>query len=352
MPVAAGGLFGAYRPVPLDDAGAPPFPSYEADEDEASQHDGIELDYERPSHDWRPLPPGDPPADAPVRFIDGSITTRTAAAITVEGRTRPLIAAAISAAALEMRGRLLTRGDSGRIRKLLCMYAHGIDPAALAEARQLLRPAGVQLETRDAEVTRDFDAMRRATRGIGMEAMELEEKAVLFASPHTPTLVDGLLERRLAASPDHAIPAVGLVKRQITTYLPGALQEIVYQLHPGERTPAFVLRTVQHVDLVNFYLRLSAPAGISPSYGVVRVTAPLAYVVKAHPGGEMPRYLSGLAAYLYRLRHRDYGYARAGISVEPIVRVEDHLHAILPSVELLVAKVHALFGARRAAAAG
>lgn len=66
----------------------------------------------------------------------------------------------------------------------------------------------------------------------------------------------------------------------------------------------------------------------------------------------MPRYLSGLAAYLYRLRHRDYGYARAGISVEPIVRVEDHLHAILPSVELLVAKVHALFGARRAAAAG
>ena len=61
-------------------------------------------------------------------------------------------------------------------------------------------------------------------------------------------------------------------------YLPSGLQELTYALKPGERTPAFVLRTVQHVDLVNTYVRLSAQSGASPSYGVVRVTAPLAYV--------------------------------------------------------------------------
>jgi hypothetical protein len=141
------------------------------------------------------------------------------------------------------------------------------------------------------------------------------------------------------------VPAVGLVKRQIVNYLPPHLQEMTYTLKPGERTPAFLLRTVQHVDLVNTYVRLSSPSGASPSYGVVRVTAPQTYVERNHGGTAMPAYLSGLAAYLYRLRHRDYAYARAGISVEPIVRVEDHLHAILPDIDVLVRKVHRLIGA-------
>jgi hypothetical protein len=104
------------------------------------------------------------------------------------------------------------------------------------------------------------------------------------------------------------------------------------------------------VDLVNVYLRLSAPAGASPSYGVVRVTAPLAYVELAHPRGELSPYLSGLAGYLYSLRQRDYGYARAGISVEPIVRVEDHLHAIIPGIDVLVGRLNRLLDARKVVA--
>jgi hypothetical protein len=155
--------------------------------------------------------------------------------------------------------------------------------------------------------------------------------------------MDGLLERRLATAPTHNAPVVGLVKRQMTAYLPTGLQELTYTLKPGERTPAFVLRTVQHVDLVNIYVRLSSQVGASPSYGIVRVTAPLEYVERHHAGEAMPAYLSGLAAYLYRLRHRDQGYSRAGISVEPIVRVEDHLHAILPDLEALIPKLHRMF---------
>ena len=131
----------------------------------------------------------------------------------------------------------------------------------------------------------------------------------------------------------------------MTTYLPAGLQEMVYALKAGERTPAFVLRTVQHVDLVNTYVRLSSEAGISPSYGIVRVTAPLAYVESAH-GSDVAAYLSGLAAYLYRLRHRDTAYSRAGISVEPIVRVEDHLHAILPDLDALLPKLHRMLTPR------
>ena len=185
-------------------------------------------------------------------------------------------------------------------------------------------------------------AIVQLTRSLAMEAMEEAERAVMLADFAKPTLMDGLLERRLATAPTHNVPIVGLVKRQMTTYLPAGLQEMVYALKPGERTPAFVLRTVQHVDLVNTYVRLSSEAGISPSYGIVRVTAPLAYVESAH-AHDMPQYLSGLAAYLYRLRHRDLAYSRAGISVDPIVRVEDHLHAILPNLDALIPRLHRMF---------
>jgi len=75
---------------------------------------------------------------------------------------------------------------------------------------------------------------------------------------------------------------------------------------------------------------------------VVRVTAPLAYVESEH-AHDLPAYLSGLASYLYNLRHRDLAYSRAGISVEPIVRVEDHLHAILPDLDALIPRLHRLF---------
>jgi hypothetical protein len=163
----------------------------------------------------------------------------------------------------------------------------------------------------------------------------------MLAGIDRPTLVDGLLERRLAAQ-RHDVPVVGLVKRQIASYLPSGLQEIVYNLKPGERTPAFVLRTVQHVEIVNTYVRLSSESGASPSYGIVRVTAPLAYVQAAH-AKDLAQYLSGLAGYLYGLRHRDLAYSRAGISIEPIVRCEDHLKAIRPDLDVMLRKVHRLF---------
>jgi hypothetical protein len=100
---------------------------------------------------------------------------------------------------------------------------------------------------------------------------------------------------------------------------------------------------IDNVVLASFYLRLAAPAGTSPSYGVVRVTTPLAYLEAVHAGESRWRYLSALAAYLYRLRHRDEGYDRAAISIEPIVRVEEHLKAIRPDIDVAVQRLRRLF---------
>jgi hypothetical protein len=277
-----------------------------------------------------------------VRFVDGSIKSRTAGSIVVGGRRRPLVAASVAAAALELDGRGVRRGDGARTAKVLAVHSNGIDEGDVREAFHALKAIGVRLETGDAEgALGDFDTLRRTTRGLAMRVMEDAERDVMLIGVDRPTLVDGLLERRLATQKQD-VPVVGLVKRQMATYLPPSLQEVAYALRPGERTPAFVLKTVWHVDLVNVYVRLSAEKGASPSYGIVRVTAPLAYVQKAH-AGDMEAWLSGLAGYLYRLRHRDLGYARAGISVEPIVRCEDHLHAVMPDVEALIPKLHRMF---------
>jgi hypothetical protein len=69
---------------------------------------------------------------------------------------------------------------------------------------------------------------------------------------------------------------------------------------------------------------------------------PLPYVEREH-ARDLPAYLSGLAGHLYALRHRDLAYARSGISVEPIVRCEDHLHAILPDLDAVIPKLHRMF---------
>ena len=342
-------LFEPYAPAPLNDAAVPPFAAFEADEEEETPAEGRDLDFELPQHAWRALPPAEAPSDAPVRFVDGSIASRTVGAIIVGYRLRPLIAATISAACMDIDGRSLRRSDA-RTLKILCLNCNGIDGVDLLEAERLLEPIGVRLLTSEVQQTADFDSMRRSTRAIAMGAMEEAERDVMLACVTSPTLVDGLLERRLAGGRQN-VPVVGLVKRQIATYLPSGLQELAYRLEPGERTPAFVLKTVQHVDIVNCYIRLSSQAGASPSYGIVRMTVPLEYVKHSHSGPAMSAYLSGLAGYLYSLRHRDLAYTRAGISIEPIVRVEEHLHALRPDIEVLIQKLHRLLSPARAGVA-
>jgi len=337
-------LFAQYAPQPLDDVAVPPFPEQEADADGPTEDSLRDFDFEIERHDWHPIAPSEAPPDAPVRFIDGSIATRTVGLLNVDGRRRPLIAATISAASLQIEGRT-TRRTGLLTSKVLCLNSNGIDPSVLAEAYAALDDIGIELRLSETEDPSDFDSMRRSSHAIAMTAMEEAERDVMLQDVETPTLVDGLLERRLRGT-RHDVPVVGLVKRQLATYLPMDLQELAYSLRPGERTPAFMLRTVQHVDIVNCYVRLSELKGASPSYGIVRMTVSLDYLLRHHPrfatGPEsMSAHLSGLAGYIYRLRHRDLAYERAGISIEPIVRVEEHLHAVRPRLDALVYKLHA-----------
>jgi hypothetical protein len=174
--------------------------------------------------------------------------------------------------------------------------------------------------------------------------MEDAERDVLLRSPTIPCLLDGLLERRVTTVASQAIPAFGMVKRQLNPLLPQRLAHLVHHLAPGERTPAFIVDT-EHVSLVTWYLRLSDPGRAAPTAGIVRLTATRAYFETAFAdAAARVAEISAVSAWLRHLRCRQSSYRRAAVSLEPIVRLEDQLHALLPSLSQLTARVHRAFG--------
>ncbi len=169
--------------------------------------------------------------------------------------------------------------------------------------------------------------------------METQERDLLLREPTRPALIDGLLERRLITIASQEMPVVGMVKRQLRQYLPNSHVGLLYELEPGQRTPAFILET-EHARIVTWYLRLSTTENAGPSYGLVRLTMPLEYLSNAFPDSTgRSEEISALSAFIRTLRHREASYRRVGVSLEPIVRVEDELQAVMPSINELAARV-------------
>jgi hypothetical protein len=328
-----------YEPLPLADQAL--------DQDEEALKARLrQLSYELPASEWRPIPCGGEPIDPPRRFIDGSVFSRSVAAFSVEGRRRPAVLACLGALALHLEGGRLVRppGDF-RLRTVLCLLSNGMSQEDLRRLAEGLASLGMDLVVSEtAEMAADFEVLRRRTWDLAKERMEEAEKEVLFAAPDIPAVVDGLLERRLVTVASQGMPAVGVVKRQMRRYLPDSHLNLLYDLAAGERTPAFLLET-EHATLVSWYLRLSAADGLSPGYGIVRLAVPQDYLERRFPAPqERWAQLSALSDWLRALRCREGSYPRAGVSLEPIVRVEDELHALLPDIRQVAARLQRALG--------
>lgn len=333
----------------IDDAPFMPLPLADQamEEDEAAlKAQTRQLSYEMPLGQWRPIPCQGDPAYPPSRFIDGSIFSRTVAVFTVDGQRRPVILASVGALALHLNGRRLERRPDGlRLETVLCLISNGIPGEDMRTLAEGLAGIGLRLVTSETtELTADFEVLRRRTWDLAKQRMEDAERGVLLDDHESPSVVDGLLERRLVTVASQEMPVFGVVKRQLRRYLPHSHLNLLYDLRPGERTPAFTLET-EHAFLVSWYLRLSAGQSASPSYGIVRLTAPREYLERRFPQpAERWSEISAVSHCLYRLRHREGSYPRAGISLEPIVRVEDELHALLPDVAQQAARLHRALG--------
>lgn len=321
--------------------------------DEAAWQDEAEtagrlqrLAYERKVADWGPIRCAGRPSQPPVRFIDGSIFSRTVAAFAVGSHLRPAVLACVGSLALNLEGRRLTRAEGSlRVDTVLCLLANGIAGEDVQALQAGLGALGIRLVTsQTAELPVDFDVLRRRSWNLAKQSMEDAERAVLFAEPQVPAVIDGLLERKLTTLSSQHMAAYGVVKRQMRRYLPDSLLGLLYELKAGERTPSFVLET-EHASIVSWYLRLSESGLGAPGAGIIRVTAPRRGLEQRFPAAE-PRWgeISAVSAYLCCLRHREARYERVGVSLEPIVRVEDELHAVLPDVTAQVARLHRALG--------
>jgi hypothetical protein len=338
-----------YRIRAVNDApfGSVPFMGQSSAEDEEDpKARARQLSYETPASEWQSLPCQGDPTYPLRRFIDGSLFSRTVATFSVGGRRHPAVLACVGALALQLEGRRLVRSpNSLHVETVLSLLSNGIkhdDLLMLADGLKTLNVRLVTLET--TEMTADIEVLRKRCWDLAKQQMEEAERSILLAQPNVPALVDGLLERRLTTVESHGIPAIGMVKRQMRQYLPSAHIGFLYNLKPCERTPAFIVET-KHASIVSWYMRLSGDETHSPSYGVVRLTATQEYLERRFPRrAERWAEISAISHWIYTLRHREGSYPRVGISLEPIVRVEDELHALLPSIDQQVVRVHRALG--------
>ena len=108
-------------------------------------------------------------------------------------------------------------------------------------------------------------------------AREAQERALAeawCAAPDAPPLY---LDGGLPAAPAvlASAGAVGVVKSHHTLYASGAALGVVCALRAGERSSVFVVETRWRPPVASWYLRLRAPAGREPLWGLVRLESPL-----------------------------------------------------------------------------
>ncbi|WP_020471383.1 hypothetical protein [Zavarzinella formosa] len=305
----------------------------ELSDDEEPGESVDDLHYEMKGMSWRPIdctghvPEAD---EIPRRFIDGCYRGETVAWVqTPEGHPVPIRLAEVGGICLRDVDRTLTR-EAAPTRRLVAMIA---DPfswdriegfaSALAEHDFRLlpvRPPIVDAETGRRAAVFDFELMHRQTRNALLPAMDVLEEEALRHSFDAPSLVDGRIGR--FHWPD--LPSdnlIGVIKRQQEDYLHPDGWRVVYQLEPGQRTPAFRLAS-HNTPALSWYLKLSGGDGSMPQWGVVRVEIPLARFERLGRGFDQ---LNRISRAIFDRRCRQNNYARAAVSLEPIVQAEERL---------------------------
>jgi hypothetical protein len=322
----------------VDDAGflrLPPIDRGDADDEQELRTKLEQVSYEVPAWEWKGISCIGDAKRRPTRFIDGTLHSRTVGVIRVRGGIRPLVLASVGAIELHLDGRALRRHPEGyRSACVLCLSANEMGTELTLELAEAVEACAVRLIARESDVeVHDFEQIRRRAWDFAKGEMEELERQLLLQDADTPTLADGLLERRLVTIESQRQPAVGMVKQVLRHYLPAPLTSLLYELRPGERTPAFLLET-QNAQLVSWYLRLGEGAMLGPGQGIVRLSVPLEYLERAFPTpAERSRELSGVSSWLRQIRCRQDSYARAAVSLEPIVRAEEQLRTLIPPLE-------------------
>jgi hypothetical protein len=316
------------------------------DEDSEPADAKVDVEFEMQKADWEPRSTDCDPRQAPRRFIDGSMKPHLVMSLEdSRGRPRPVILATVGAVALDLvpaeDGHERLRRAGYQVDTCLVFLGNGLDGRDVDILARACQAEGIRVLAPDTDrISTDYDEVRQHTLDYVRREMLKLETSLLRRDPLVPTIVDGLLDRRLAEFTSHNVPAVGVVKRQQRTYLHSRGVQLVYSLRHGERSPAILLSTI-HGDFVSFYLRLANDNGAMPHSGVVRV------MVSLERFDAMERswvYLDRLAHWICRMRCLRTSYSRALVSLEPIVQAEEHIKSLLPDLGERVGKFNHIMG--------
>jgi hypothetical protein len=301
----------------------------EANDTEEEKRPKVELDFEKAPHKWEALTVASNSVDSqatPRRFIDGCHYGTMVIRLQISvGHVIPVRLAEIGGVCMRINGRTLRR-EFAHIDRIVCSIVdpfpwHEVEDFATALAHIQLRlvPVKPPKDETTGRISYDFAAMGQATYTEAQAQMRILEELALDQDPDVLSLVDGPLMRIDSSQ------AIGVIKQHREPYL--GLQprcwQVFYDLKPGERTPAFKLSSQR--PLVSWYLKLDGENGSMPNWGVVRVEISAEHFERE---GRDFDYLNRVSNALLHLRCRQGSYARAPVSMEPIVRAEESLKSL------------------------
>jgi hypothetical protein len=306
-----------------------PAPQYVA-EDDAEEGPKTDLDFELPLAAWRPrsVPAGTIDADVlPQRFIDGCHLGQTITWLRDSlSYPIPVRLAEVGGVCLRSNGRSLRR-ESAHVERIVCLIVDSFPQPEVedfaAELTKLQMRLSRALPPKIGEVrqlTYDLACMEQRAYTQAQVEMRVLEEAALAQDTETLSLVDGPLGRL-----EHP-RAIGVIKQHRTNYLGQHPQcwQVFYNLEPGQRTPAFRLSS-QRLPVVSWYLKLDGANGTMPNWGIVRVEISCSHFERQRCNFA---YLDRLSNALLHLRCRQNSYARAPVSMGPIVRAEESLKSL------------------------
>ncbi len=208
-------------------------------------------------------------AGAPLSaFLDGTQRSDLVAH-TADGA--PIVRGVVGAVIREWTGRRAATWAHARQQRLYAPRAamHDAEWHAVAS----LGPTVIDTSAGDAALADAHPAAHRdaAVREIQDDRAQLEQRlAQRWCAERAEALyVDGGLRGSVVLA--RAAQTVGVIKSHRTLFGDRAARRVIFALAAGERTSVFAVASPSMVPVASWYLRLRAPIGHDPLWGLVRV---------------------------------------------------------------------------------
>lgn len=163
-----------------------------------------------------------------------------------------------------------------------------------------------------------------------MQRLERLAAAGPTGEPDLLTVVDGKLSAQLTDRDRAEWPMVGVVKRHGFVPLASSQQVCLLGLRVGERTPAFLIEPADasvRPSVVSWYAKIAGDQGTALN-GTVRVEVSRDYLEQVVAADQRSDWIDGVSQELLVHRAIRPGYSREDCSLDPIVMLEDRLHAM------------------------